>query len=151
MATIYDLFKLDLKALPDVNCYEIYKDFIRLHRNIFQMFHFLQASQFHKQVSDKMRQACSMESRKMWDLVIGLFQRVIDEKLVRSGLNPVELAIILWSSATALMLKIDNENDIWKERMHIDLTEALQLSNSFLWSAMLTDKGRNELEVILHR
>jgi TetR/AcrR family transcriptional regulator len=130
---------------------DAYKAFFHSHRNFFRMVHFLQAPQFHKQVSDEMRQACSMESRKMWDLVIGLFQCAIDEKLVRSGLNPVELAIILWSSSTALMLRTDAEREFWKERMQVDLAETLELSNSLFLSSMLTDKGRNELEMISHR
>jgi AcrR family transcriptional regulator len=130
---------------------DAYKAFFHSHRNFFRMFHFLQAPQFHKQVSDEMRQACNMESRKMWDLVIGLFQCAIDEKLVRSGLNPIELAIILWSSSTALMLRMDAEREFWKERMQVDLAETLELSNSLFLSAMLTDKGRNELEMISHR
>jgi AcrR family transcriptional regulator len=124
---------------------DTYKDFFRSHRNFFRMFHFLQAPQFHKQVSEETRQACGVESRKMWDLVIGIFQRAIDEKIVRSGLNPVELTIILWSSSTALMLRADAEREIWKERMQVDLAETLELSNSLFLSAMLTDKGRNEL------
>jgi TetR/AcrR family transcriptional regulator len=130
---------------------DTYKEFFRSHRNFFRMFHFLQVPQFHKQVSEEMRQACSVESRKMWDLVIGLFQHAIDEKLVRFGLNPVELAIILWSSSTALMLRTDAEREFWKERMQVDLAETLELSNSLFLSSMLTDKGRNELEMISHR
>ena len=130
---------------------DTYKEFFRSHRNFFRMFHFLQVQQFHKQVSEEMRQACSVESRKMWDLVIGLFQHAIDEKLVRFGLNPVELAIILWSSSTALMLRTDAEREFWKERMQVDLAETLELSNSLFLSSMLTDKGRNELEMISHR
>jgi AcrR family transcriptional regulator len=134
-----------------VKLVDIYKDYFRLHRNFFRMLHFLQAPQFHKQVSDEMRQACNIESRKMWDLVIGLFQRAIDDKLIRPGLNPIELAIILWSSSTALMLKMDAEREFWKQRMQIDLAETLELSNSLFLSAMFTDKGQRELEKITHR
>jgi AcrR family transcriptional regulator len=127
---------------------EAYTEFSKTLPNYFRMFHFFQTSHFHKQVSEEMRETCTLEHKKLWDMVIQLIRNAIEEKFIKSELNPEELAIILWSSATALMLRIDNENDIWKERMHIDLTETLQLSNSLLWSAMLTDKGRNELAQI---
>jgi TetR/AcrR family transcriptional regulator len=127
---------------------EAYTEFSQKLQNYFRMFQFFQTPQFHKQVSEEMRETCSLEHKKLWDTFIQLFKDAINEKSIKPELNPRELAIILWSSANALMLRIDNENDIWKERMHIDLTETLQLSNSLLWSAMLTEKGRKELAQI---
>jgi len=124
---------------------EVYTTFFNTHRNYFRMFYFSQIPQFHRQVSEEMREMCSVEHKTIWDLVIGLFRRGIDEKLIRSDLNPIELAIILWSSATALMLRMDSEADIWKERLQIDLVQTLALSNTLLLNAMLTDEGRNEL------
>ena len=124
---------------------EAYTDFSKKLPNYFRMIYFFQTPHFHKQVSEEMRETCNLKHKKLWDMVIQLIKNAIEEKYIKPELNPAELAIILWSSATALMLRIDNENDIWKERMHIDLAETLQLSNSLLWSAMLTDKGRNEL------
>jgi hypothetical protein len=44
---------------------------------------------------------------------------------------------------------MDNESDHWMKRLQIDLKETLKLSNSLLWSAMLTEKGQNEMTAIL--
>jgi AcrR family transcriptional regulator len=131
-----------------VNIGEAYNEFFKTSPNFFRMFHFSQIPHFHKQVSEEMREVCTLGHRKLWDIVIGLFKCAIDEKLIHGELNPVELAIILWSSSTALMLRMDAESEIWMERMRVDLSETLKLSNSLLWSAMLTDKGRNELALI---
>jgi AcrR family transcriptional regulator len=137
-----------LKKLLNVG--DAYTEFFKTCPNYFRMFHFFQIPHFHKQVSEEMKEECSLGNRKLWDLVIGLFKRAIDEKLIRSELNPVELTIILWSSATALMLRMDNESDLWMKQLQIDLTETLKLSNSLLWSAMLTEKGQNEMTAILN-
>jgi TetR/AcrR family transcriptional regulator len=123
---------------------DIYKDFYHSDRDFFRMFHFLQAPQFHKQVSEEMRQACSLESRKMWDLLIGLLKRGMEEGFFRSDLNPVEVAIILWSSATALLLRLDSEGEVWKERLNINLEHALETSNKLLFGSLLTDKAYAE-------
>jgi TetR/AcrR family transcriptional regulator len=127
---------------------DTYKEFFCSHRNFFRMFHFLQAPYFHKQVSEEMRQACSVESRKMWDLVIGLLRRGMEEGAFRSDLNPVEVAIILWSSATALLLRVDSEGEAWKERMNIDLEHVLETSNKLLFESILTDNAYAEFAML---
>jgi AcrR family transcriptional regulator len=129
---------------------DTYKNFFHSHRSFFRMFHFLQAPQFHKQVSEEMRQACSVESRKMWDMVIGLLRRGMEEGAFRSDLNPVEVAIILWSSATALLLRVDSEGETWKERMNIDLEHTLEISNKLLFESILTDRVRAEFAGLNH-
>jgi TetR/AcrR family transcriptional regulator len=129
---------------------DTYKEFFHSHRSFFRMFYFLQAPQFHKQVSEEMRQACSVESRKMWDLVIGLLKRGMEEGAFRSDLNPVEVAIILWSSATALLLRLDGEGEVWKERMNIDLDHAFETSNKLLFESILTDEAYAEFAVLNH-
>jgi TetR/AcrR family transcriptional regulator len=127
---------------------DTYKNFFRSHRNFFRMFHFLQTPQFHKQVSEEMRQACSLESRKMWDLVIGLLKRGMEEGAFRSDINPVEVAIIIWSSATTLLLRLDSEGESWKERMNIDLEHVLDTSNKLLFESILTDRVRAEFATL---
>ena len=119
-----------------------YMEFFKTSPNYFRMIHFSQLPHFHKQVSDEMRESCSVEHRKIWEMVIGLFQTAIEEKLIRPDFNPAELAIILWSSGTALMLRIDNEYQVWKERMNIDLQKTLESSNRLLFEAILTEQGR---------
>jgi len=127
---------------------ERYEEFFRLDRNFFRMFHFLQAPQFQKQVSDEMRQECNIETRKMWDLWIGLLRHGMEEGNIRSDFNPVEVAIILWSSTTALLLRVDCEGEAWKERMNIDLEHTLQVSTKLLFNAIMTDKGRSEYIIL---
>ena len=114
------------------------------------MFYFLQAPQFHKQVSEEMRQACIVENRRMWDLLIGLLKRGMEEGAFRSDLNPVEIAIILWSSATALLLRLDSEGETWKERMNIDLEHVLEISNKLLFESILTNHARAEFAKLNH-
>jgi hypothetical protein len=128
-----------------VNIGDAYMEFFKTYPNYFRMFHFFQLPHFHKQVSEEMRAECNIGHKNLWDLVINLFKRAIDEQCIRPELNPVELTIILWSSATALMLRMDNEDDLWMKRMGIDLTQTLNLSNSLIWNSMLTEKGRTEL------
>jgi AcrR family transcriptional regulator len=127
-----------------VNFGAAYSAFFRSYPNFFRMFHFFQLPHFHKQVSDDMREACSVGHRKIWELVIGLFQKAIDEQLIRPELSPIELAIILWSSSTALMLRIDSERDVWKDRMNIDLEHTLATSNRLIFESILTERGRAE-------
>jgi hypothetical protein len=109
------------------------------------MMHFLQTPQFHKQVDDEMRRNCRTLNRRVWDPVNGILQRGIDEGILRKNLNPVEVGIILWSSATALMIRIDSEDQIWKETFQIDLAKTLELSNTLLFGAICTEEGRKAL------
>jgi len=127
---------------------DAYAEFFRRYPNYFRMFQFFQIPQFHKQVSEEMHEHCSVENRKIWDLVIGLFQRAIDEKLIRDDLNPIEIAIILWSSATSLMLRSDTEREMWKERMNIDLAHTLEVSNNLYFDSILTERARAEYSAL---
>ena len=131
-----------VKALVLIS--DSYIQFFNTHRNYFRMFNFLQAPQFHKQVSEEMRLSCNKEAYKNWDRIIELFRRGMKEGFVRKDLDPVETTIIMWSSATALLLRYDNEGEVWKERMNLDLMHALQVSTNLLFNAILTDKGRKE-------
>lgn len=124
---------------------DTYTEFFRKERKFFRMFYFLQTPQFYEQVSAEMRQACQLVSHRVWELVINIIQRGIDEGLVRSDLNPTEVAISVWSSATALLLRVDSEARAWKEDMNIDLMHTLQKSNELMLSAILTEKGRLEM------
>lgn len=125
---------------------EAYIDFFNKHRNVFRMMSFFQTPQFHKQVSDEMMHSCSEENHRIWDLVVTVMTRGIKEGMLRPDLNPVEVSIIIWSSATALMLRMDAENDMWKDRMKIDLQRTLRTSNTLFMDAILTEKGRRVIE-----
>ena len=125
-----------------------YVSYFSTQREYFRMIHFLQTPQFHKQVTDDMKTSCGILNRHVWDPVNGILQRCIDEGVLRKDLNPVELGIILWSSATALLLRIDSEYLIWKESFHIDLTQTLKLSNNLLFDAMCTPDGRKAITAL---
>jgi TetR/AcrR family transcriptional regulator len=127
---------------------ELYIDFFTSNRKFFRMFHFLQMPQFHKQVSEEMQQFCGIETRKLWDLVIGIMKQGMEAGILRSDLNPIEIGIILWSSSTALMLRGDTEGGRWKERFNIDLSHTLEVSNKLFLNAILTDKGRKEFAAL---
>jgi TetR/AcrR family transcriptional regulator len=129
----------------------VYNEFFGLHRNFFKMLHFFETPQFHKQVSDELKQICHAQSARLWELVIVVLKKGMEEGLIRADLNPVEVTIILWSSATALMLRNDSEGEVWKVQKNIDLTHTLEISNKLLLNAILTDKGRTELSLITNR
>jgi AcrR family transcriptional regulator len=149
MQTLYTEYE-SLAASPDsplrkiIKLSELYIDFFASNRNIFRMFHFLQMPQFHKQVSDEMQQYCGIETRRLWDLVIGIMKQGMESGILRSDLDPIEIGIILWSSSSALMMRGDTEGDRWKERFNIDLSHTLEVSNQLFLNAILTDKGRKE-------
>ncbi len=121
-----------------------YKDYFYSNRQYFRMFHFLQAPHFHKQVSDEMRQLCNAQSKQLWDLIIGLLKQGMKDGNFRSDLNPVEVAIILWSNITSLLTRIDTEGDRWVERFNIDLDHLLSLSGRLLFESILTEKAYAE-------
>jgi TetR/AcrR family transcriptional regulator len=125
-----------------------YLDYFNTHREYFRMLHFMQTPQFHKQVSDEMKLSCGLINKHVWDLVNGILQRGIDEGILRKDLNPAEVGIILWSSATALLLRIDSESQLWKESFQIDLSHALELSNSLMFDAICTEDGRKKITAI---
>jgi TetR/AcrR family transcriptional regulator len=127
---------------------DAYVSYFSDHREYFRMIHFMQTPQFHKLVTDDMKKSCSTLNRHVWDLVNGILQRCIDDGVLRKDLNPVEVGVILWSSATALLLRIDSEYPIWKETFHIDLTQTLKLSNSLLFDSICTADGRKAITAL---
>ena len=149
MQTLYTEYE-SLAASPDsplrkiIKLSELYTAFFASNRKFFRMFHFLQMPQFHKQVSEEMQQYCGVETRRLWDLVIGIMKKGMEAGILRSDLDPIEIGIILWSSSSALMMRGDTEGDRWKERFNIDLSHTLEVSNRLFLNAILTDKGRKE-------
>ena len=119
--------------------------FFQKHRDYFRMLHFLQMPQLHKQATEEMRESCRTLNHETWELVIDVLRRGISDGTVRPDLNPAEILVILWSSATALLLRIDSEDDLWNKRFHINLTETLNLSNKLLLGAIFTEQGRRQL------
>lgn len=119
-----------------------YYEFFRKHRNFFRMFHFFQHPGFHKQVSEEMLGSCNATTQKIWGSVIGVIQRAIDEGVLRSDLNPAEAALILWSSANAILIRLDNEADRWRQTLNVDLRNVFHKSNLLLVQSMMTEEAR---------
>jgi len=129
---------------------EIYKEFYYTNRSFFRMSHFAQTPQFHKQVSEEMRQTCNIQSGKLWNLIDVVLKQGMEEGLLRSDLHPIEITLILWSSSTALLLRNDNEGEIWKGR-GIDLTHTVDISNELFLESILTDRGRTEYAALKNK
>ncbi|MCI0560049.1 MAG: TetR/AcrR family transcriptional regulator [Nitrososphaera sp.] len=130
---------------------DAYYEFFKQHRNYFRMFYFFQHPQFHKGVSEDMMMNCGEENQKVWKEVIGVIQRGIDEGVVRAELNPVETAVILWSSSNAIMTRMDTQMEYFKERMGVDLEEVLRKSNTLMLESILTEKAKRKHQALLMR
>ena len=144
---LYNMFKAKIREDSDVvkqmmDLQETFLEFFEKHRRYFRMMHFLQAPQFHKQVSEEMMRECSLENQKIWSITTALLERGIKEGILIPNLNAVEIAIILWSSATQLLMRIDMESDRWMENMNIDLRRVLRTSNSLILGSLLTPEAR---------
>ncbi len=154
MQLMQDMFKVRIRNEPQtlkalLSLVDAYIEFFRKHRNYFRMFQFLQTPQFHKQVSDEMKEAGSQVSLQTWDLATGLVQRGMDEGLLISSLSAGEAAVILWLSATAMMQRIDTEAEMWKHKMNIDLDNVLHLSLALYLDSLLTPVAKKEYAALL--
>jgi len=125
-----------------------YIDYFYKNRKFFRMTNFLQSPHFHKQVSDEMKQSCDAEGQKVWNVIDSVLQHGVEEGVLRSDFNPVELGVIIWSNMTSLLSRLDNEGESWKKRFNIDLEHTLEISNRLLFEAILTDRGRIEFAAL---
>jgi hypothetical protein len=114
------------------------------------MLHFFNTPQFHKQVSDDMMTACDAINQSLWNLAIDVMKRGMAEHVIRNDINPVEIALILWSNATTLLMRIDYQYDLWKRKMNVDLNDTLTMSNILFLESVLTDRGKKELQAIVN-
>lgn len=127
---------------------DAYKEYFYEHRKFFQMIHFLQAPQFHKQVSDEMMKTCDADGQKIWNIIRDILQQGVEDGTLRPNFNPMELGVILWSNITAMLFRIDNESKTWKHRFGIDLEHTLEVSSTLLVESILTDRGRTEMALL---
>jgi TetR/AcrR family transcriptional regulator len=155
MQTLHEMFDARIKTEPDVvkalmALQETYLDFFHKHRSYFRMLHFLQTPQFHKQVSSEMMQEALLVNQKIWNVAIAIIERGINEGILISNLNAVEIVIILWSGATQLMMRMDTEGELWREKMNIDLERVLRISNSLILGSILTPESKQKNAVLLN-
>jgi hypothetical protein len=128
---------------------EAYTEFFKTQRNYFRMLDSAYRPNVHKEVSEEMRRLYSTESQKNWEQIIDLFNRGVREKKIRNDINPVDMAIIIWSNSTSLMTRIDREGEIWQKERNIDLTKTLEASFHLLMDAILTPEGRLEYAALI--
>ena len=150
MQILLDMFSKITKSAESpakmlIRLSDAYFAYFDSHRDYFRMMHFLQTPQFHKQVSEELMHSCSILNQDIWALANGILQRCIDGGILRKDINPTQVGLILWSSATALMLRLDSEHEVWTKIFNIDLAQTLRLSNSLLFDAICTEQGRREL------
>jgi TetR/AcrR family transcriptional regulator len=126
------------------NLGDAYYDFFKQHRNYFRMFHFFENPQLHKQVSEEMMQHCSTSNGRIWNLIVELVQKGMSEGVIQRNLNPMQVAVMLWSNSNSLMRQMDREDNYWKERMGVDLEATLHLTNSLLLEAIMTDEAKEK-------
>lgn len=129
---------------------EAYFQFFQKYRNYFRMFYFFQNPQFHKQVSPEIMETCTMENQKLWQLVINLIQKGIEEGSLKSNLQPAEAAVMLWSNSSAIMTRIDAQGEYFKNVLNVNLEQTLQQSNIFLLESMLTEKAKPVYRAFIH-
>ncbi len=151
---LYELFRRVIEAggpVPRVlaRLGDAYIEYFERYRSYFRMMRFFETPEFHRQVSTEMRDACDVVNQRIWDLVIGFLRRGIEEGLLRRSLDPVEIAVIFWSSATSLMIRADAEEHEWHSRMGIDLSSTLRRSNTLFLESVLTGEGKAEVRDLL--
>jgi AcrR family transcriptional regulator len=123
------------------NLCEAYHSFFKNHRAYFRLFYFFESPQFHTQVSAGMKEMCMVHDRKTWDLVSDLVRRGIQEGMLHHDLDPLEVAIMLWSNSNGFLRLLDRDHNYWEEAMGIDLERTLRRSNALLVEAMMTEKA----------
>ncbi len=128
---------------------EAYTEFFNTQRNYFRMLDSAYRPNVHKEVSEEMRKIYSTESQKNWEQIIDLFNRGVQEKKIRNDINPVDMAIIIWSNTTSLMTRIDREGETWRKERNIDLMKTLDVSFHLLMDAILTPEGQSEYAALV--
>lgn len=123
---------------------EAYYEYFKTYRNYFRMYYFFENPQVQSQVSPEMRMVCQEGDRKIWDLVVSILQRGIDEGVLRKDLNPLEAGVMLWSNSNGIMRIMDRQEEYWKEHMGLNLEEMLRKSNRMLVEGMMTEEAKKQ-------
>lgn len=149
MGILYSMFEPIADAqeptvIKLVKMTEAYYEFFQKHRNYFRMFYFFQYPQFHKQVSDEMMQSCTGENQRVWSLVVRVIQQGIAEGDLRSDINPMVMGVIVWSSANAIMTRMDTQMEYFQATMNVNLEDVLKLSNALIVESFLTEKAKRK-------
>jgi TetR/AcrR family transcriptional regulator len=149
MGILYTMFEpIALSQEPTVvklmKMTEAYYEFFQKHRNYFRMFYFLQYPHFHKQVSDEMLQSCTGENQRVWNLALRVIQQGVEDGDLRSDISPMEMGVIIWSSANAIMMRMDTQRDYFQDTMQVNLEDVLRLSNTLLLESFMTENAKRK-------
>ncbi len=129
-----------MKVISNIG--DAYYEFFKQHRNYFRMFHFFENPQMHRQVSEEMMELCSQNNGRIWGLLVEVIQRGRDEGVIQTNLNPMQVAVMLWSNSNSLMRQMDRDDTYWSEKLGVDLEATLRLTNSLLLEAIMTDEAK---------
>lgn len=130
------------------NLGDTYYRYFQEHRNFFRMFYFFQNPQFHTQVSPEMMSSCQLGNQKIWKIVIDLIQQGINEGDIRPDINPAECAVILWANSNGIMMRMDTQQDYFKNMLGVDLEDVMQKSGTMLMQSMLTDSAKRKASAV---
>lgn len=149
MGILYSMFEpIALSQEPTVvklvKMTEAYYEFFQKHCNYFRMFYFFQNPQFHKQVSEEMMQCCTGENQRVWELVVRVIQQGIDEGDLRSDISPMVMGVIVWSSANAIMMRMDTQREYFQTTMNVNLEDVLKISNTLLLQSLMTESAKRK-------
>ncbi len=122
---------------------QAYFDFTRENRDHFRLYQYAESTQLHRQVSEEMQAACQAADRKIWGVVISLFQQGIDEELIVKSIEPAQAALIMWACNVSLIRLMDQNESFCKEQLNVDLHSTLKKANQLVLEGMLTDKGKH--------
>ncbi len=131
-----------LKKLDNIG--SAYVNFSETHKNYFRMFSYLDNPQFHSMASEELLIAGNQKSLMAWEIIIEIIKQGIADKTFKEDIDPTEMAIILWSNATALIKLKDRNDHLWLSNINVDIEEILTKSNKMLVMEMLNKKFKNK-------
>jgi TetR/AcrR family transcriptional regulator len=136
-----------IKMIADLG--EAYFGYFKNYRDYFRMFYFFENPQVQSQVSDEMRQVCVQDDQKIWELVVAIIQRGIDQGVLRKDLNPLEAGVMLWSNSNGIMRIMDRQVHYWKEHMGLNLENLMRESNRMLVEGMMTEEAKKQFTFLM--
>jgi hypothetical protein len=56
----------------------------------------------------------------------------------------MEMGVIIWSSANAIMMRMDTQRDYFQDTMQVNLEDVLRLSNTLLLESFMTENAKRK-------
>lgn len=131
------------------NLGEAYLQFFKQNRNYFRMYYFFENRQLHSQVSQEMLSMCSESDKGIWEIVVGLLEKGVQEGVFTRDTVPMQSAVMLWANVYGLLLQLDRNDAHWKDKLGIDLEATLRKSTALLLEAMMTEAAKKQYRHLL--